>query len=149
MTVKASPTEKASSRNPAEWPTSPDLPGPSSGSQRGRDLSSRLTWLTIDVGPAVTHDGDPELHDLVSATLVIPPPLIRVGFLPIEFHAQLVVAVQVVQIATLAVDVDARLTVGDRQSVRALDPVQVSVLEYRLDSAFDETEHLGQFLTPA
>jgi hypothetical protein len=69
--------------------------------------------------------------------------------LPVQLDGELVLLVVHVPVHGLAVDDDAHLMPGPRQTVGALDVPQVPVFQYRVNSVTGGRENVAELIAPA
>src|SRR6202050_1497100 len=90
--------------------------------------------MAVDVYPAVPQNRDTPLGDRVSATQVQPPLIIGMRLHSVQFDAERVALVKIVEVPAASVDRGPHLADRGGQSVRALDPPDVTVLKHRVNA---------------
>src|SRR6266542_4721556 len=123
--------------------TSPAAPG-----ERTADLGRDVARSLGHVRPAVPEGDLPRRGVRVVPSDIGPAKALRMRGLPVKLHYQLVGLVVDVLVLAAASPPDGALPSPRRQLVRALDLVDVAILEQGVHTISSEAQHLGQFAAP-
>src|SRR5215469_5306477 len=133
----------------AAWAAGTEDARPSPPPENTADLSCHFAGPLGDVSPAIAQGNDSGAGQGVVPVNITPPVVDQVRGVPVEFHGNAELLVQVVQIPAGPAQGDLRLSQGYRQLMGPFDASHISVLQVGLDAIGDRSQPGNQLIPVA